>query len=141
MSKLSDNNKFKELDKKQNTDKHTKSIIRKISTSKSLLISAKVNPKQYEMFKKINAEKGVSNNSIINLLISNYNARNKSYLDEDFVIKGYMLANVGLRYESNRFGVEASCYNLLDHRYVLGGDRVPVPQAGRMFFGTLHVKF
>ncbi len=83
MSKLSDNNKFKELDKKQNTDKHTKSIIRKISTSKSLLISAKVNPKQYEMFKKINAEKGVSNNSIINLLISNYNARNKSYLDEN----------------------------------------------------------
>ena len=65
----------------------------------------------------------------------------ESYLDEDFVIKGYMLANVGLRYESNRFGVEASCYNLLDHRYVLGGDRVPVPQAGRMFFGTLHVKF
>ena len=83
MSKLSDNNKFKELDKKQNIDKHTKSIIRKISTSKSLLISAKVNPKQYEMFKKINAEKGVSNNSIINLLISNYNARNKRYLDED----------------------------------------------------------
>ena len=62
------------------------------------------------------------------------------YLDEDFVIKGYLLANLGLRYTFKQFSAEVSCYNLLNHKYLLGGDRVPVPQAGRMFLGTLHVK-
>lgn len=83
MAKLSDNNKFKELDKKQNSGKAAKSIVHKISINKNLLISAKVNPNQYEIFKKINANKGVSNNSIINLLITSYNEKNQKYLDED----------------------------------------------------------
>lgn len=83
MAKLSDNNKFKELDKKQNSGKTAKSIVHKISTTKNLMISAKVNPNQYEIFKKINASKGVSNNSIINLLITSYNEKNQKYLDED----------------------------------------------------------
>ena len=83
MAKLSDNNKFKELDKKQNSGKAAKSIVHKISTAKNLLISAKVNLNQYELFKKINASKGVSNNSIINLLITSYNEKNKKYLAED----------------------------------------------------------
>ena len=62
------------------------------------------------------------------------------YTDDYFVIKGYLLANLGLRYSFKWFSVEASCYNLLNHKYLLGGDRVPVPQAGRMFLGTLHFK-
>ena len=62
------------------------------------------------------------------------------YTDDNFVIKGYLLANLGLRYSFKRLSVEASCYNLLNHQYLLGGDRVPVPQAGRMFLGTLHFK-
>ena len=64
-----------------------------------------------------------------------------SLVGEKYVINGYLLADLGLRYSFKRFGVEASCYNLLNHKYLLGGDRVPVPQAGRMFFGTLHVNF
>lgn len=63
------------------------------------------------------------------------------YSDENFVINGYFLADLGLRYQYKRIGIEAICYNLLDHRYLLGGDRLPVPQAGRMFLGSLHLKF
>ena len=83
MAKLPDNNKFKQLDQKQTAGKPSISIVRKISANKSIMISAKVNPKQYDLFKKINTHKGVSNNSIINLLISSYNSKNKHYLDED----------------------------------------------------------
>lgn len=83
MAKLLDNNKFKQLDQKQTAGKPSISIVRKISSQKSTMISAKVNPKQYDLFKKINTQKGVSNNSIINLLISSYNSKNKHYLDED----------------------------------------------------------
>ena len=83
MSKLSDSNKFKELDKKKNTGRPAKSIVHKISTAKSLMISAKVNPSQYELFKKINSQKGVSCNSIINMLISSYNEKNKKFLKKD----------------------------------------------------------
>ena len=83
MAKRPDNNKFKQLDQKQTAGKPSISIVRKISSNKSIMISAKVNPKQYDLFKKINTQKGVSNNSIINLLISSYNSKNKHYLDED----------------------------------------------------------
>lgn len=49
MAKLSGNNKIKELDKKQNIGRPAKSIVHKISTAKTLMISAKANSSQYEI--------------------------------------------------------------------------------------------
>lgn len=80
MAKLTDSDKFKKLDKKI-TQPRKGSIIKKIASDKSQLISVKVNPRQYEQFKNINRQKGVSNNSIINLLIDEYIRKNQGKMD------------------------------------------------------------
>lgn len=71
MPKLTDTAKFKKLEERRNTTTKS-SVIKKLSAGKSQLISVKVNPHKYEQFKNINKQKGVSNNSVINLLISEY---------------------------------------------------------------------
>ena len=81
MAKLIDSDKFKQLDEKTG---HTKKInvLGKISSAtKVKMISIKVNPQKYEQFKSINKHKGVSNNSIINLLISDYIDKNIQEID------------------------------------------------------------
>ena len=75
MAKLTDSDKFKKLDKKT-IQPGKGSIIKKISSGRSQLISVKVNPQKYEQFKNINRQKGVSNNSIINLLFDDYIRKN-----------------------------------------------------------------
>ena len=80
MAKLTDSDKFKQLDKKTTLPRKG-SIIKKISSGKSQLISVKVNPQKYEQFKNINRHKGVSNNSIINLLIDDYIRKNMAEMD------------------------------------------------------------
>ena len=64
-----------------------------------------------------------------------------SLVGKEMTINGFLLANLGLRYQYKILEVEASCYNLFNHQYLLGGDRVPVPQAGRMFLGAFHLYF
>ena len=64
-----------------------------------------------------------------------------SLVGKEMTINGFLLANLGLRYQYKMLEVEASCYNLFSHQYLLGGDRVPVPQAGRMFLGAFHLYF
>ncbi len=56
------------------------SIIKK-SSGKNKMISAKVNDVTYQQFTKINQARGASNNSILNMLIADYVAANKGYLD------------------------------------------------------------
>lgn len=56
------------------------SIIKK-SSRKNKMISAKVNDVTYQQFTKINQARGASNNSILNMLIADYVAANKGYLD------------------------------------------------------------
>ena len=56
------------------------SIIKK-SSGKNKMISAKVNDMTYQQFTKINQARGASNNSILNMLIADYVAANKGYLD------------------------------------------------------------
>lgn len=80
MAKLTDSNKFKKLDERTTQPKKG-SIIKKIALGKSQLISVKVNPRQYELFKNINRQKGVSNNSVINLLIDDYIRKNQGEVD------------------------------------------------------------
>lgn len=46
------------------------------------MISAKVNDVTYQRFSKINQARGASNNSILNMLIADYVAANKEYLDD-----------------------------------------------------------
>ena len=71
---------IKKLDEKTTQPKKG-SIIKKIASGKSQLISVKVNPRQYELFKNINRQKGVSNNSVINLLIDDYIRKNQGEID------------------------------------------------------------
>ena len=80
MAKLTDSDKFKKLDEKTTQPKKGR-IIKKIASGKSQLISVKVNPRQYELFKNINRQKGVSNNSVINLLIDDYIRKNQGEID------------------------------------------------------------
>lgn len=63
------------------------------------------------------------------------------YVDEEFVLPGHFLADCGLRYVQKNFELDISCHNLLNHIYLLGGDRAPIPQAGRTFMGTLRLNF
>ena len=75
MPKLTETAKFKQLEEKHGNP-YKGNVIKKISVSKSKLISVKVNPDKYEQFKSINRQKGVSSNSVINMLMSEYIQRN-----------------------------------------------------------------
>ncbi len=75
MPKLTETEKFKQLEEKHNSSSQT-SVIKKISLNKNQMISVKVNPHKYELFKNINKQKGMSNNSVINMLISEYVQQN-----------------------------------------------------------------
>lgn len=54
----------------------------KSASGKNKQISAKVNSETYELFTQINRINGLSNNSSLNLLITNY-VREKKFLLED----------------------------------------------------------
>lgn len=75
MPKLTETAKFKQLEEIHNQSS-IGSVIKKLSASKSQIISVKVNPHKYEQFKNINQQKGVSNNSVINMLINEYIQKN-----------------------------------------------------------------
>ena len=51
-------------------------------SGKTRQMSAKVPPRLYEMFTAINRHEGISNNSAINLMMSNYVREKKFLLDE-----------------------------------------------------------
>jgi len=55
----------------------------KSASGKNKQISAKVNAETYELFTHINRINGMSNNSSLNLLITNYVRENKFILEED----------------------------------------------------------
>ena len=61
-----------------------KKVVKKISgdSEKDKMISAKVNSQTYTQFTKINQLNGMSNNSVINMLITKYVRENKHLLDE-----------------------------------------------------------
>lgn len=67
--------------KDDNADKR-KRVVMNRSKEKDRQISAKVNSKTYDLFKRINAEEGISNNSSLNMLITNF-VREKKYLLEN----------------------------------------------------------
>jgi len=82
MGKLSSIEKFEELEKKQQP-KEKKDVVKKISSkTKTKMISAKVNAEKYAQFHMINRKIGVSNNSVINMLINNYIKENIAELEE-----------------------------------------------------------
>lgn len=56
--------------------------IKKKSSGKNKMISAKVNDAMYNQFSAINHARGASNNSILNMLISDYVAKHKSILED-----------------------------------------------------------
>lgn len=49
------------------------------------------------------------------------------------------LMDVGLRYSWRNLELSVNCNNVFDHSYLLGGDRVPIPQEGRILLGTLKI--
>lgn len=61
-----------------------KNVVKKISGDggKDKMISAKVNSQTYAQFTEINTVNGMSNNSVINMLITKYVRENKHLLDE-----------------------------------------------------------
>lgn len=49
------------------------------------------------------------------------------------------LMDLGLRYNWRNLELSVNCNNVFDHSYLLGGDRVPIPQEGRILLGTLKI--
>lgn len=79
-------NKAQAKEKKASAIEKKKTVrsdsIMKKSSGKNKMISAKVNDVTYQRFSKINQARGASNNSILNMLIADYVAANKEYLDD-----------------------------------------------------------
>jgi uncharacterized membrane protein len=79
-------NKAQEKEKKASAIEKKRTVrsdsIMKKSSGKNKMISAKVNDVTYQRFSKINQARGASNNSILNMLIADYVAANKEYLDD-----------------------------------------------------------
>lgn len=86
MSRLLDGVQAKEQEQKAKPSVKKPAAVTKIvaSDGKDKQISAKVNEKTYAMFTKINKAYGLSNNSTLNMLISEYVRDKKDILkDED----------------------------------------------------------
>lgn len=62
---------------------------------------------------------------------------NMPYSDPEYRIPGYCLVDLGLRYSWHFMDLNLRCYNLFNTKYKLGGDRVPILQAGRTFLTTI----
>ena len=60
-----------------------------------------------------------------------------AFADPDYEIPGYCLLDAGLRYAWRFMEFKFRCYNLLNTEYKNGGDRAPVPQAGRSVLATI----
>ncbi len=56
-----------------------------------------------------------------------------------YKINGTCLFDLGLRYSLKSISLNLRCYNLFNTRYRLGGDRMPVLQAGRSILATIRV--
>ncbi|WP_455636255.1 TonB-dependent receptor [Parabacteroides sp.] len=59
------------------------------------------------------------------------------YINPEYRIPGYCLVDLGLRYSWNFMNFNLRCYNIFNTKYRLGGDRVPVLQAGRSMLATI----
>ena len=83
---------------------------------------------------------------------ASYKSKQKGLISNNFVYKIYddmgntpyslspsCLVDLGVRYSHRRLSANVWCYNLLNTSYKLGGDRVPVPQAGRTFLATISL--
>ena len=81
---------------------------------------------------------------------ASYKSRQKGKISNNFVFNNYddmgnvpyslnpsCIIDLGIRYSYKRFSANVWCYNLLNANYKLGGDRVPVPQAGRTVLATI----
>lgn len=62
------------------------------------------------------------------------------YSDPDYKIPGCCLVDLGLRYSWRSIDANVRCYNLFNTKYRLGGDRVPVLQAGRSILATVSFR-
>ena len=81
---------------------------------------------------------------------ASYKSRQKGKISNNFVFNNYddmgnvpyslnpsCIIDLGIRYSYKRFSANVWCYNLLNTNYKLGGDRVPVPQAGRTVLASI----
>lgn len=77
MEKLKRENKFKT--KEENLQVEEKSAVKKIArpSKENKAISASVNAENYEAFTRINKSRGMTNNSVLNMLIAEFVEKNK----------------------------------------------------------------
>lgn len=66
-----------------NTDKKTSEVIRSTSHANKKQFSIYIDNERYEKLRKINEKRGISNNSMINLLISDYVIAYEHLLDKE----------------------------------------------------------
>lgn len=81
MGRLLENITKKEAEKAAPQRKAAK-VITTAKSGKDKQISAKVNTETYAAFSKINEAQGMSNNSVLNMLISQYVRANKDIIEE-----------------------------------------------------------
>lgn len=82
MGRLLENITKKEAAKKAPAKKAAK-VITTAKSGKDKQISAKVNAGTYAAFTKINEAQGMSNNSVLNMLISKYVRENREIIEEE----------------------------------------------------------
>ena len=83
---------------------------------------------------------------------ASYKSKQKGLISNNFVYKinndmgstpysisPSCIVDLGVRYSHRIMSANVWCYNLLNTNYKLGGDRVPVPQAGRTFLVTISL--
>ncbi|WP_288736150.1 TonB-dependent receptor [uncultured Parabacteroides sp.] len=69
-----------------------------------------------------------------------YKGNTDKYINTDLELPGYCLMDLGMRYSWNFFNFNLRCSNILNKKYRLGGDRVPLLQAGRSVLATISFK-